>query len=159
MAAKDRDPDKKLLAANRKAAHEYHLLERIEAGIVLTGTEVKSARAGKVTLKDSYARVKDGEIFLYNVHISPYTQGNRANHEPERPRKLLLHAREIRKLDRETTRGGTTLIPTRLYLKKGKIKVELALARGKKLYDKREASRKREMDREMARATGSRTLD
>lgn len=149
----------KILATNRAAAHEFHLLERIEVGIALTGTEVKSARAGKVNLKDAFARVKDGEVFLHNAHISPYAQGNRANHEPLRPRKLLLHAREIRKLDRETTRGGTTLVPTRLYLKRGRIKIELALARGKKLHDKREASRLKESEREMARAKNSRALD
>jgi len=158
MAAKEKDPASKTLATNRAASHEYHLLERIEAGIALTGTEVKSARAGKVSLKDAYARVKAGEVFLLNAHISPYAQGNRENHDPVRPRKLLLHAREIRKLDKETTRGGTTLVPTRLYLKKGRIKIELALARGKKLFDKREASRRREMDEEIARAKGSRSL-
>ena len=130
----------------------YDLLERFEAGIVLTGTEVKSARAGKINLKDAYARVRDGEMFLFKAHISPYEQGNRANHEPERTRKLLLHAREILKLDREITLSGMTLIPTRVYLKNGRIKVELALAKGKKLHDKRESSRKREMEREAARA-------
>ncbi len=148
----------KILATNRAAAHEFHLLERIEVGIVLSGTEVKSARAGKVNLKDAYARVKEGEVFLHNAHISPYAQGNRANHDPLRPRKLLLHAKEIRKLDRETTRGGTTLVPTRLYLKRGRVKVELALARGKKLHDKREASRLKESEKEMARAKGSRAF-
>lgn len=155
MARKGKEGSR-ALAANRAASHEYHLLQRIEAGIVLTGTEVKSARLGKVSLKEAYARVnKDGEVFLYNAHISPYAQGNRENHEPIRPRKLLLHAREIRKLAKQTVSAGTTLIPTRLYLKNGRIKVELALARGKKLYDKREASRKKEMEREMARAKGS----
>jgi len=146
----------KVLATNRKASHEYHLQDRFEAGIVLTGTEVKSARQGKVNLKDAYARVQNGEMFLHNAHISPYTEGNRENHEPLRVRKLLLHAREIRKLERETVRTALTLIATRMYLKKGRIKVELALARGKKLHDKRESTREREVEREMDRARGSR---
>jgi SsrA-binding protein len=155
VAAKTKD-GRKLLAANRAASHEYRLLQRFEAGIVLTGTEVKSAREGRVNLKDAYARVENGEMFLHNAHISPYTQGNRENHEPLRKRKLLLHAREIRKLERETVRTSLTLVATRMYLKNGRIKVELALAQGKKLHDKRETSRRREMDREMARARGSR---
>ena len=148
-----------MLATNRAASHEYQLLQRYEAGIVLQGTEVKSARNGKVNLKDAYARVCNGEIFLHNAHISPYEQGNRENHEPVRPRKLLLHAREIRKIARETVATALTVVPTRMYLKNGRIKVELALARGKKLYDKREATRRRDIDREMARAKGSRELD
>ena len=156
MAAKRQDGPR-VLASNRAAGHEYHLLERYEAGVVLTGTEVKSARAGKVNLKDAYARVERGELFLYNAHISPYEQGNRENHEPLRPRKLLLHAHEIRKLARETVATGLTIVPTRLYLKDGRIKVEVALARGKKLHDKREASREREVRREMDRARGSRS--
>jgi len=151
--------DAKVLATNRAASHEFHLLQRFEAGIVLTGTEVKSARDGKVNLKDAYARVKDGEMFLVNAHISPYTQGNRENHEPRRTRKLLLHAREIRKLARETVTTSLTLVPTRMYLKKGRVKVELALARGKKLYDKRESSRRKDEEREMARARGTRSVD
>jgi SsrA-binding protein len=148
-----------VLATNRAASHHYHLFQRFEAGIVLTGTEVKSARQGKVNLKDAYARVTGGEVFLHHAHISPYTQGNRENHEPLRIRKLLLHAREIRKLARETVTTSLTLVATRMYLKQGRIKVELALARGKKLHDKREASRRREVDREIARARGSRSLD
>ena len=156
MAKKPKEGPK-VLATNRAASHEFHLLQRLEAGIVLTGTEVKSARLGSVNLKDSYAKVnKAGEIFLHNVHISPYEQGNRQNHEPRRPRKLLLHAREIRKLEKATVSSGTTIVATKLYLKKGRIKVEIALAKGKKLYDKRESSRKREMDQEMARAKSSR---
>ena len=158
MAAKKKDGPK-ALATNRAAGHEYHLLQRFEAGIALTGTEVKSARLGKVNLKDAYARIMNGELFLLNAHISPYEQGNRENHEPTRPRKLLMHAREIRKLARETVTTNLTLVATQLYLKKGRIKVELALARGKKLHDKRETSRKREVDRELARARGSRSLD
>jgi SsrA-binding protein len=158
VAAKKKDGPQ-VLATNRSAAHEYRLFQRFEAGIVLAGTEVKSARQGKVNLKDAYARVHEGEIFLHNAHISPYAQGNRENHEPLRTRKLLLHAREIRKLGRETVRSGLTLVATRMYLKNGRIKVELALARGKKLHDKREATRRREMDREMDRARGSRSAD
>ena len=158
MTAKKKDGPK-VLATNRSAGHEYQLLDRFECGIVLTGTEVKSARQGKVNLKDAFARVQDGEVFLHNAHISPYTEGNRENHEPRRTRKLLLHAREIRKLARQTVTTGLTLVATRVYLKRGRIKVELALARGKKLHDKREATRKKEMDREMARARGSRGLD
>ena len=132
-------------------------MEHFEAGLVLTGTEVKSARLGSVNLKEAYARVnKAGEIFLHNAHFSPYEQGNRQNHEPRRLRKLLLHAREIRKLAKATVSSGTTIVATKIYLKKGRIKVEIALAKGKKLYDKRESSRKREMDQEMARAKSSR---
>ena len=145
------------LATNRAAAHEYHLLRKIEAGLVLVGTEVKSARQGKVNLKDAYARVQDGEVFLFNAHISPYEQGNRQNHEPLRRRKLLLHAGEIRKLAKETVTTGLTIVATRVYLKNGRIKIELAVAKGKKLHDKREASRTKEMDREMARARGARS--
>ncbi len=155
--AKKAKPDEKNLATNRAASHEFHLLQRMEAGIVLTGTEVKSARAGKVNLKDAFARIdKAGEIFLHNAHFSPYSHGNRQNHEPVRPRKLLLHAREIRKLVKQVEAGGRTLVPLRLYLKKGRVKVELALAQGKKLHDKREASRKREMEKEMEQARGAR---
>jgi SsrA-binding protein len=145
------------LATNRAAAHEYHLLRKLEAGIVLVGTEVKSARQGKVNLKDAFARVQDGEVFLHNAHIGPYEQGNRENHEPRRRRKLLLHGREIDKLARETGTTGLTIVPTRVYLKDGRIKVEIAVARGKKLHDKREASRERETEREMARARGARS--
>jgi len=149
----------KVLAKNRAASYAYQLFQRFEAGIALRGTEVKSARQGKVNLKDAYARVENNEIFLMNVHISPYTEGNRENHEPMRPRKLLLHAREIRKIGRETIATALTIVPTRMYLKNGRIKVELALARGKKLFDKRETSRRREVEKEMARAKGSRSLD
>ena len=158
MATKKKDGPR-VLATNRSARHEYHLLDSYEAGIVLTGTEVKSARLGKVNLKDAYARIAGGEVFLHNCHISPYEQGNRENHEPMRPRKLLLHAAEIRKLSREILKTSLTMVPTRMYLKKGRIKVELAVARGKKLHDKRETDRRREVDREMARARGSRSAD
>ena len=161
MAGKktDKSPRGGTLATNRSAAHEYHLLERFEAGIALLGTEVKSAREGQVNLKESYARVEAGSVFLLNAHISPYEQGNRENHDPRRPRRLLLHAREIRRLAKETLTAGCTLVPTRLYLKDGRIKIELALAKGKKLHDKRESERRREAEREMARARGSRSLD
>jgi SsrA-binding protein len=150
--------DSRTLATHRRAAHDYHLEQRIESGIVLTGTEVKSARAGKVNLREGYAQVRQGEVFLHNVHISPYEQGNRENHDPLRTRKLLLHAREIRKLARETHSAGVTLVPLRLYLKSGRIKLELAVGRGKKHYDKRESTRRQEAQREIDRAAGSRTV-
>ncbi len=138
----------KLLATNRKAFHEYFVLEKLEAGIALLGTEVKSAREARVNLKDSYAAVKDGEAFLINCHISPYSHGNRENHDPLRRRKLLLHMREIRKLIGKSQEKGLTLVPLRMYLKRGRIKVELGVARGKKLYDKRETERRKEVERE-----------
>ncbi len=149
-------PDEPTLAANRAASHNYHLLQRFEAGIVLTGTEVKSAREGRVNLKEAYARVQGGEVWLHGAHVSPYTHGNRENVDPVRVRKLLLHAREIRKLARETDSGGTTIVPTRLYLKNGRIKLEIALARGKRMHDKRDTKRKREMEREIERAVSAR---
>jgi len=133
-----------ILSDNRHAAHNYHLLDRFEAGLVLTGTEVKAARAGKVQLKDAYGEIDKGEAWLVNAHISPYTHGNIYNHDPLRRRKLLLHRQEIQKLIGKTRERGLTLVPTRIYLKKGRIKCELALAKGKKLYDKREAERQRE---------------
>lgn len=156
MANRKPSSDDGTLARNRAASHEYHLLDRLEAGIVLTGTEVKSARLGSVNLKDAYAKVKMGEVFLHNAHFSPYTQGNRENVDPVRPRKLLLHAREIRKLAKATEAGGATLVPVRLYLKGGRIKVELALARGKKAPDKREAIRDKDLRREMERSGAAR---
>jgi SsrA-binding protein len=139
------------LATHRAASHDFHLMERFEAGLVLTGTEVKSARRGGVSLKEAYAKVENGEVLLLNAHFAPYEQGHRDNVDPRRTRKLLLHAREIRRLARETQTGGVTLVPIRLYLKNGRIKLEIALARGKKAHDKREATREREADREMAR--------
>ena len=157
MSGKDTEKGgDRVLATNRAASHEFHLLSRCEAGIVLTGTEVKSAREGSVSLKESYAKVEGGEVFLHNAHFSPYRQGNRENVDPLRTRKLLLHAAEIRKLDRETQSGGATLVPTRMVLKNGRIKIELAVARGKKSRDKREATREREVEREMARARAPR---
>jgi SsrA-binding protein len=147
-----------VLATNRAAAHEFHLLRRLEAGIVLSGAEVKSARERRVNLKDAFARIRNGEAFLHNAHFGVYSHARQDDYNPTRTRKLLLHAREIRKLDREIGAASMTLVATRLYLKGGRIKVEIALARGKKAYDKRESSRRKEMEREMARAKGSRRL-
>lgn len=148
-----------VLAMNRAASHEYHLIRRLEAGIVLLGPEVKSARLGRVNLKESYARIKNGEVFLHGAHFSPYTHAGRENLDPVRPRKLLLHAQEIRKLAKELTSSGMTLVPTRLYLKEGLIKIEIAVARGKQQHDKRESMRRRDADREMRRATGTQRYD
>jgi SsrA-binding protein len=146
------DSGEKLIASNRKAYHDYFILDKLEAGIALFGTEVKSSREGRVNLKDSYATIKGGEAFLLNCHISPYSHGNRENHEPTRTRKLLLHRKEIRKLIGKTQEKGLTLVPLRFYLKRGKIKVELGVARGKKNYDKRETERRKEVDRETRKA-------
>lgn len=144
----------KVISVNRRARHDYFIEDTMETGIVLQGTEVKSLRLGKVNLQDSFARVENGEVFLYGMHISPYEQGNRFNHDPLRPRKLLLHKREIRRLIGKTREEGYTLVPTRLYFSKGKAKVELALAKGKKLYDKREAAAKRDATRRARQALG-----
>ena len=138
----------KLLSDNRAAGHNFHLLDRYEAGLVLTGTEVKSAKTGKIQLKESYAEVTGGEAWLINAHISEYSHGNIMNHVPVRKRKLLLHRSEIDKLQVETREKGLTLVPTRLYLKSGKIKVEIAVAKGKKFHDKREAAKAKEMQAE-----------
>lgn len=138
----------KILSDNRHAAHTYLLFERFETGMVLTGTEVKSAREGRVQLKDSYAEVLGTEVWLVNAHISQYSHGNRENHDPLRRRKLLLHKQEIAKLLVKTREKGLTLVPTKMYLSKGRIKCEIALARGKKLHDKREAERKRSQEEE-----------
>jgi SsrA-binding protein len=138
----------KVLSDNRSAGHNYHLLDRYEAGIALTGTEVKAAKIGKVQLKESYAEVSEDEAWLMNAHISEYSHGNIMNHAPVRKRKLLLHRAEIEKLRVETREKGLTLVPTRLYLKGGRIKVEIAVAKGKKLHDKREAIRAKEMQAE-----------
>lgn len=135
-------------ATNREAYHHYEMLEKWECGIVLVGTEVKSIREGKVTLKDAYATLRDGELWLLNAHISPYTHGNRQNHEPRRTRKLLVHREEIEKLTGKTVEKGLTLVPTKIYFKDGRAKVEIALARGKKLYDKRETEMKKTVERE-----------
>ena len=146
----------KSLATNRKAHHNYFISEKYEAGISLQGTEVKSARDGKINLKESYAKVEGGEIWLLSCHISPYTHGNIMNHDPLRKRKLLLHKREIKKLEKLTVQAGFTLIPLRVYLKRGKIKVELGLAKGKKMFDKREAKKRKDSQREIDRALRSR---
>jgi SsrA-binding protein len=140
--------EEKVLAANRAAFHNYHISDKYEAGIALTGTEVKSAMDGRVQLKEAYVSVRDGEAWLFNAHISPYSHGNRENHEPMRTRKLLLHKREIERLDEVSVKQGMTLVPTQVYLKNGRIKVEVGVARGKKLYDKREAEMRRTVDRE-----------
>ncbi|HKM43238.1 MAG TPA: SsrA-binding protein SmpB [Limnochordia bacterium] len=142
----------KVISVNRRARHDYFIEDTMEVGIVLKGTEVKSLRLGKVNLRDSYARVENSEVFLYGMHISPYEQGNRFNHDPIRPRKLLLHKREIRRLIGKTKEEGYTLVPTRLYFLGGKCKVELALAKGKKLYDKRDATAKRDATRRAQQA-------
>ena len=134
----------KVITVNRKARHDYHLQDRYEAGIVLQGTEVKSIRAGKLNLADSYARVQDGEIFLLDAHISPYEHGNRENHEPKRRRKLLLHRREIQRLEAKTRSPGITIVPTKAYFSNSKVKIEIATAQGKHAYDKREDLKKRE---------------
>ncbi|HEX8367623.1 MAG TPA: SsrA-binding protein SmpB [Pyrinomonadaceae bacterium] len=140
--------DGKDIVNNRAAFHEYHILDRYEAGVALQGTEVKSVMVGRIQLKESYVAVKDGEIWLFNAHISPYSHGNRQNHEPLRTRKLLLHRREIEKLERETIVKGMTLVVTRIYWKNGRIKFEIGVAKGKKLFDKRETIKERTVERE-----------
>ena len=140
--------DGKEIVNNRHAFHEYHVLDKYEAGIALKGTEVKSVMSGRIQLKDSYVSVRDGEVWLLNAHISPYSHGNRENHDPLRTRKLLLHKREILKLEKETTVKGMTLVITRIYLKNGRIKFEVGVAKGKKLYDKRETEMKRTIEKE-----------
>jgi len=144
------------VAANRQAFHNYEILEKFEAGIVLTGTEIKSARDGKVNLKDSYGLVKAGEIWLLNCHISPYSHGNYANHDPLRTRKLLLKRSEINRLIGRTTERGLTLVPLRMYLKDGRLKCELALSKGRKVHDKREVSRQKTIDKETKQALSER---
>ncbi len=148
----DRKRAERLLADNRKAHHDYHILHTYEAGIVLLGTEVKSIREGRVNLRDSFARVEGGEVFIYNIHVSPYSHRGYADHEPTRRRKLLLHKSEIRKLIGKTVERGMTLVPVRMYLKNGRVKVVVGVAKGKKTYDKRETIRRREAERETRRA-------
>ncbi len=150
------DPDFHSIAKNRQGRHDYHILDSWEAGIVLTGTEVKALREGKANISDAYGIVRNEEIFLINLHISPYERGGYTNHEPTRTRKLLLHRKEIRRLIGSVEREGLTLVPLELYFKKGVAKVALALGKGKKLHDKRETERQRDADREMARALRSR---
>jgi SsrA-binding protein len=153
------DNDFKILSDNRSAGHNFHLLDRYEAGLVLTGTEVKSAKSGKIQLKESYAEVEGNEAWLLNAHISEYSHGNIMNHAPVRKRKLLLHRSEIDKLQVETREKGLTLVPTRLYLKNGKIKIEIAVARGKKFHDKREAAKAKEMQAEAKAAMARRARE
>ncbi len=150
------DVPTKLIAQNRKARHDYLIEDTYEAGLMLTGTEVKSCRAGKVTLTDAYATVRDGEAWLLQVHIAPYSHGNRTNHDPLRPRKLLLHRSEIERLHAATARDGRTLVPLRLYFKHGLAKAEIAVARGKRSYDKRQTVAKRDAERQMQRELGRR---
>jgi SsrA-binding protein len=145
------------VATNRQAGFRYHLLERFEAGIVLQGSEVKSLRDGSAQLKDAYAEVRDGEVWLRNMHIAPYKPASRENHEPDRPRKLLLHRREIERLVGKTAERGLTLVPTRLYFSGPRAKVELALARGKEMHDKRRSIKERETRREIERAMSERS--
>jgi SsrA-binding protein len=142
----------RVVASNRKARHEFFVLESFEAGIVLTGTEIKSVRDGKVTLGDAYARIENGELWLIGVHIAPYTHGNRQNHEPDRPRKLLVHKRQIADIREAVEQKGMTTVPLRMYLKQGRAKVEIGIVRGKKLWDKRDASAERESQRDIQRA-------
>ena len=144
------------IAENRKAYHDFHILDTYEAGIILLGTEVKAIREGRVNLRDSFARLENGEVFLYNVNISPYSHRGYAHHEPLRRRKLLLHREEIRKLTGKTVAKGMTLVPVRMYLKDGRVKVAVSLAKGKKEYDKRETIKRREADRETRAAVKSR---
>ena len=146
------DPERKSLARNKRALHDYHVVETWEAGLMLTGTEIKSLRTGQANMSDSYGVVRDGEVFLLNLHIPPYEQGNQFNHEPTRTRKLLLHKKEIKRMIGAVERQGLTLIPLELYFKRGKAKVALALGKGKKLHDKRADEKKRDDQREMARA-------
>ena len=148
MAKRANDDGEVLIADNRKAFHDYHILETFEAGIALLGTEVKGIREGKANLRDSYARVDGGEVWLYNAHINPYSHRGYVDHDPKRRRKLLLHREEIRKLVGKTTQRGLTLVPTRMYFKNGRVKLSLALARGKQAHDKRETIRRREVERE-----------
>lgn len=152
MAKKKPPSDVKLIARNRKARFNYHILETFEAGMALVGTEVKSLRAGRCNLGDSYAEIQGGELFLKNLHISPYEQAAHGNHEPTRARKLLMHRRELRRLESKTQEKGLTLVPVSLYFKRGRAKCELALAKGKKLYDKRQDQADKDVRRKMDQA-------
>ncbi|HEU4341591.1 MAG TPA: SsrA-binding protein SmpB [Candidatus Binatia bacterium] len=153
---KEKSGGEQVVCVNRQARHNYFIEETYEAGLVLLGSEVKSLREGKANLKDSHARIQKGEAFLFNAHVSPYSGANQFNHDPTRPRKLLLHRREIERLTGKTKERGFTLVPLRLYFKEGRAKVELALARGKKLYDKRETLRRKVAEREVERSLKSR---
>src|SRR5919106_2404936 len=152
----EREQAQKSIAENRKAFHDYHIIETFEAGIVLVGTEVKAIREGSANLRDSFARLEDGQVWLYNVHINPYSHRGYADHAPTRKRKLLLHRHEIRKLIGKTVEKGMTLVPTKLYFKNGHVKVALALAKGKQAHDKRETIKRREVDRETRAAVKER---
>ncbi|HEU5430591.1 MAG TPA: SsrA-binding protein SmpB [Thermomicrobiales bacterium] len=147
----DRRHDR-VVTTNRRAFHEFTILDTIEAGVALTGTEIKSIRDGKVTISEAYARIEDGELWLIGSHISPYSHGNRANHEPDRPRKLLVHKRQIGELRAAIEQKGMTLVPLRVALKRGRAKIDIGVARGKKLYDKRDAAAERESRRDVERA-------
>jgi SsrA-binding protein len=155
-ARKAKDDTESLIADNRKAYFDYHILETFEAGIALLGTEVKGIREGQANLRDSYARLEKGEVWLFNVHINPYSHRGYVDHDPKRKRRLLLHRHEIRKLIGKTVEKGLTLVPTKLYFKHGKVKVAIALAKGKQAHDKRETLRKRETDRETRAAVKER---
>ena len=155
-ASSNRDSERKIIAQNRKARHDYAILDTFEAGLVLTGTEVKSLREGRASLVDGFATIDDGEVFLHGVHIPEYTQGSWTNHEPRRVRKLLLHRAEIIRLIGKTKESGLTLVPLVLYFRDGRVKVEVALARGKHTYDKRQDLARRDADREVQKALGRR---
>jgi SsrA-binding protein len=150
--ASAKDSGEKLIASNKKALHDYFVLQKLEAGIELMGTEVKSLRGGRANLKDSYVAIERDQAYLIGTHISPYSHGNIANHDPERKRRLLLHKREIEKLHEQIQEKGLTVVPLRLYFKGGRVKTEIAVVRGKKLYDKRETEKRREQEREAAAA-------
>ena len=156
MAKTEREEAQKIIADNRKAHHDYHLLETFEAGMVLLGTEVKSIREGGANLRDSFARIESGEVWVYNVHISPYRNRGYSDHDPKRRRKLLLHRQEIRKLIGKTVERGMTLVPVRMYLKDGRVKMAISLAKGKKEHDKRETIKRRETARETRAAVKER---
>ncbi len=155
----DRQKAEKIVAEIRKAFHDYHVLETFEAGVALLGTEVKAIREGRVNLRDSFGRVEDGEVYVLNIHVSPYSHRGYAEHEPLRRRKLLLHRQEIRKLIGKTTERGMTLVPLRVYFKNGRVKLAIALAKGKKEYDRRETIKRRETERETRAAIKSRQAD
>ena len=152
----EREEAQKNVAENRKAFHDYHILETFEAGVALLGTEVKAIREGNVNLRDSYAQVSGGEVWVYNIHIKPYSHRGYSDHEPTRKRKLLLHRQEIRKLIGRTVERGMTLVPTRMYFKNGRVKIALGLAKGKQAHDKRETIKRREADRETRAAVKER---
>jgi len=151
-----REDAQKIIADNRKAQHDYHFIETFEAGVALLGTEVKSIREGGANLRDSFARIEDGEVWVYNVHINPYRNRGYSDHDPKRRRKLLLHRQEIRKLIGKTVERGMTLVPVRMYLKDGRVKIAVSLAKGKKAHDKRETIKRREADRETRAAVKER---